>query len=94
VNLMRVRKPVKRLLFCSLAVVSLSFALVAQTQLRIHGSVDGHTYTDPRFGLRYTIFPANLESMTSLPNGIPVGTGEKQGVSEFLFSAMEKPNGT
>jgi hypothetical protein len=31
--------------------------------------------------------------MTSLPNGIPVGTGEKQGVSEFLFSSMERPNG-
>jgi hypothetical protein len=39
------------------------------------------------------MFPEQLETQNSLPNGIPVGTGEKQGVSEFLFSAMEKPNG-
>jgi hypothetical protein len=38
-------------------------------------------------------FPEQLEVQSSLPNGIPVGTGEKQGVSEFLLSAMEKPNG-
>jgi hypothetical protein len=31
--------------------------------------------------------------MAALPGGIPVGTGEKQGVSEFLFSAMETPDG-
>jgi hypothetical protein len=80
------------MLLCSLAVLAFSPVFVAQPQ-RIHGSVEGHTYTDPRFGLRYT-FPAELENMTSLPGGIPVGTGEKRGVSEFLFSAMERPNGS
>ena len=87
-----VGKPFKGLLFCNLALVLLSSVLVAQTDQRLHGSVEGHTYTDPRFGLRYT-FPTDLENLTSLPNGIPVGTGEKQGVSEFLFSAVEKQNG-
>jgi hypothetical protein len=56
-----------------------------------HGKVSGNTYADGRFGLRYT-FPANLDAQSSL-NGTPVGTGEKNGTSEFLFSAMEKPNG-
>lgn len=72
------------------AVVFLSFSLTfAQTP--VHGRVEGHTYIDARFGLRYT-FPSPLESQTSL-NGMPVGTGEKQGISEFLLDAMEKPNG-
>jgi hypothetical protein len=84
------KEPVRGVLLCSLAMLAF-FPVVAQTHQRIHGSVEGHTYTDPRFGLHYT-FPSELENMTSLPNGIPVGTGEKQGVSEFLFSAMEKPN--
>jgi hypothetical protein len=91
VKLVPTRNPAKGLLLRILAVVSLSSILVAQTHQRGHGSVDGHTYTDPRFGLRYS-FPAELENMTSLPGGIPVGTGEKSGVTEFLFSAMEKPN--
>ena len=56
-----------------------------------HGSVEGGAYVDSRFGLRYT-FPASLEVQTSL-NGMPVGTGQKNGSSEYLFSAMEKPTG-
>jgi hypothetical protein len=57
----------------------------------VHGSVEGGAYVDPRFGLRYT-FPASLEVQTSL-NGMPVGTGQKAGDSEYLFAALEKPTG-
>ncbi len=53
--------------------------------------IEGNTYIDARFGMRYT-FPAHLKAQTSL-NGMPVGTGEKQGSSEFLFDAMEDPTG-
>ncbi len=56
-----------------------------------HGSVEGGAYVDPRFGLRYT-FPAGLEVQTAL-NGMPVGNGQKEGNSEYLFAALEKPNG-
>ena len=56
-----------------------------------HGSVEGSAYIDSRFGLRYT-FPASLEVQTSL-NGMPVGTGQKNGNSEYLFAALEKPTG-
>lgn len=56
-----------------------------------HGSVEGGAYVDPRFGLRYT-FPDLLEVQTSL-NGMPVGTGQKNGDSEYLFAALEKPTG-
>jgi len=56
-----------------------------------HGSVEGGVYADSRFGLRYT-FPAGLEMQTSL-NGMPVGTGQKNGNSEYLFAALEKPTG-
>jgi hypothetical protein len=56
-----------------------------------HGSVDGGVFVDPRFGLRYT-FPASLEVQTAL-NGMPVGTGQKNGDSEYLFAALEKPTG-
>jgi hypothetical protein len=56
-----------------------------------HGSIEDGTYVDSRFGLRYT-FPSSLEVQTSL-NGMPVGTGQKNGNSEYLFSAMEKPTG-
>ena len=56
-----------------------------------HGSVEFGVYVDPRFGMRYT-FPASLEVQTAL-NGIPVGTGQKNGSSEYLFAALEKPNG-
>lgn len=78
--------------FCCLSLFSASCFLVAQTPKTIHGNVVDHTYSDPRYGLRYT-FPADLENMTSLPNGVPVGTGEKQGVSELMLSAMEAQNG-
>jgi hypothetical protein len=57
----------------------------------VHGSVQGSAYVDPRFGLRYT-FPDKLEVQTSL-NGMPVGTGQKNGDSEYLFAALEKPTG-
>lgn len=60
-------------------------------QALIHGKVEGNTYSDQRFGLRFT-FPSSLEPQTSL-NGMPVGTGEKTDGSEFLLEAMEKPNG-
>jgi hypothetical protein len=56
-----------------------------------HGSVEGGVYIDSRFGLRYT-FPASLEVQTSL-NGMPVGTGQKNGNSEILFAALERPTG-
>jgi hypothetical protein len=56
-----------------------------------HGSVEGGAYVDSRFGLRYT-FPDSLDVQTSL-NGMPVGTGQKNGDSECLFAALEKPNG-
>jgi hypothetical protein len=56
-----------------------------------HGSVDSGAYVDPRFGLRYT-FPASLEPQTSL-NGTPVSTGQKNGNTEYLFAALEKPTG-
>jgi hypothetical protein len=56
-----------------------------------HGTVEGGEYVDGRFGLRYT-FPQSLEVQTSL-NGMPVGTGQKNGESEFLFAALEKPTG-
>jgi len=56
-----------------------------------HGSVEGGVYVDPRFGLRYT-FPPSLEVQTSL-NGSPVGTGQKNGNTEYLFAALEKPTG-
>ena len=65
---------------------------LSQGQAPIHGRIEGNTYIDPRFGLRYT-FPSQLEIQSSLPNGMPVGTGEKIGLTEFLFDAMEKPNG-
>jgi hypothetical protein len=55
------------------------------------GSVEGAVYVDPRFGLRYT-FPASLEVQTSL-NGMPVGTGQRNGNTEYLFAALEKPTG-
>ena len=42
--------------------------------------------------MRYTI-PTNLRVQSSL-NGMPVGTGEKQGSSEFLFDAMEDQTGS
>jgi hypothetical protein len=64
---------------------------LAMGQSLSHGVVEGNTYTDKRFGLRYT-FPRSLEVQSSV-NGMSVGTGEKQGVSEFLFSALERPNG-
>lgn len=91
-NLIVAGKLITRVLLCCLISLSFSSILVAQAQQRVHGSVDGHTYADLRFGLRYT-FPADLETMSFLPNGIRVGTGERQGGSEFLFAAMEKPNG-
>src|SRR5580658_6132776 len=56
-----------------------------------HGNVKGNTYSDQRFGLRYT-FPSQLEPQASL-NGMPVGTGEKTDGSEFLLDAMERANG-
>jgi hypothetical protein len=56
-----------------------------------HGSVEAGAYVDPRFGLRY-IFPDSLEVQTSL-TGLPVGTGQKDGNSEYLFAALEKPTG-
>jgi hypothetical protein len=56
-----------------------------------HGSVEGGAYVDPRFGLSYT-FPASLEVQTAL-NGMAVGTGQKNGDSEYLFAALEKPTG-
>jgi hypothetical protein len=56
-----------------------------------HGTIEGNTYIDARFGMRYT-FPAHLRAQTSL-NGMPVGTGEKQGSSEFLLDAMEDATG-
>jgi len=56
-----------------------------------HGSVEGGAYVDPRFGLHYT-FPDSLEVQTSL-NGMAVGTGQKDGNSEYLFAALEKPPG-
>ena len=56
-----------------------------------HGSVEGGVYVDPRFGLQYT-FPASLGAATSL-NGMPVGTGQKNGNTEYLFAALEKPTG-
>jgi hypothetical protein len=56
-----------------------------------HGSVEGGVYADSRFGLRYT-FPASLEVQTAL-NGMPVGTGQRNGNTEYLFAALEKPTG-
>jgi len=56
-----------------------------------HGSLEAGTYVDPRFGLRYT-FPASLEVQTSL-SGMSVGTGQKNGDTEYLFAALEKPTG-
>jgi hypothetical protein len=73
-------------------VMLLSLSELALAQMPIHGRIEGNTYIDPRFGLRYT-FPSQLEIQTALSNGMPVGTGEKSGGSEFLFGAMEKPNG-
>jgi hypothetical protein len=61
-------------------------------QVPIHGRIESNTYIDPRFGLRYT-FPSKLGIQSSLPNEMPVGTGEKIGGTEFLFGAMENPNG-
>jgi hypothetical protein len=55
------------------------------------GSVVGEVYVDPRFGLRYA-FPALLEVQTAL-NGMAVGTGQKNGDTEYLFAALEKPTG-
>ena len=78
--------------FCLFSSLLLDPCLYAQAHEPVHGTVQGHTYSDSRFGLSYE-YPDTLETMSSLPNGMPVGTGEKQGVSEFLFSAMEKPNG-
>jgi hypothetical protein len=63
----------------------------AFSQAPNHGKVEGNIYWDARYGMRYT-FPANLKVQATL-NGMPVGTGEKQGVSEFLFDAMEDPTG-
>ena len=60
-------------------------------QSTAHGTLEGHTYIDARFGLSYT-FPSSLDIQPSV-NGMPVGTGQKQGGSEFLFAAMEKPTG-
>lgn len=78
------------------AALAFAFALLPlqgplEGQEADHGKVTGNIYADPRFGLRYT-FPANLEVQSSV-NGMPVGTGQKEGTSEFLFSAMEKPSG-
>ena len=56
-----------------------------------HGSVEFGVYVDPRFGMRYTL-PESLEVQASL-NGMPVGTGQKNGDSEYLFVALEKPTG-
>jgi hypothetical protein len=72
-----------------IAILLSSFSPAAETPAR--GRIDGNTYIDSRFGLRYT-FPDSLDVQHSV-NGMPVGTGEKNGVSEFLFSAMEKPDG-
>jgi hypothetical protein len=41
--------------------------------------------------MRYTL-PESLEVQASL-NGMPVGTGQKNGDSEYLFVALEKPTG-
>ena len=80
-----------RLFMLSIALL-LTLSDLAQGQTPPHGRIEGNTYADPRFGLRYT-FPSQLDIQTSL-NGMPVGTGEKAGGgSEFLFDAMEKPNG-
>jgi hypothetical protein len=67
------------------------FQRPVRAQLADHGNVNGNTYTDARFGLRYT-FPKSLDIQNSV-NGMPVGTGQRVGTSEFLFSAMEKPSG-
>jgi hypothetical protein len=75
----------------ALAFVFISVRRPLEGQEANHGKVTGNTYADRRFGLRYT-FPANLD-VQSFVNGMPVGTGQKQGTSEFLFSAMEKPSG-
>jgi hypothetical protein len=75
----------------AIAALSLSLHGVILGQPPTHGKVEGTTYVDQRFGLRYT-FPKNLDVQASL-NGMPIGTGEKKGTSEFLFNAMEKPNG-
>jgi hypothetical protein len=80
-----------------LAAISLLVCLRAYAQApaghgpSAHGSVEGGAYIDPRFGMHYT-FPASLEVQTSL-NGMPVGTGQKNGDSEYLFAALEKPTG-
>jgi hypothetical protein len=71
--------------------LGLLLPILASSQQVLHGHVEHNTYIDERFGLRYT-FPNNLVIQTSY-NGMSVGTGEKQGVSEFLFSAMEQPSG-
>ena len=76
------------------AVVFLTCIFSASTvmsQTPTHGAVEGNVYLDSRYGMRYT-FPAGLKVQTVL-NGMPVGTGEKQGSSEFLFDAMEDPTG-
>jgi len=84
--------PVMRNHFLVLAVAfSIASCNTTSGQARTHGKVEGNTYVDSRFGLRYT-FPGFLETQASL-NGMPVGTGEKVGASEFLLDAMEKPNG-
>ena len=86
----------------SLTAISLFWGLSGTAQARaglvppaqtspMHGSVEGGVYVDPRFGLRYT-FADSLEVQTSL-NGMPVGTGQKNGDSEYLFAALEKPTG-
>jgi len=80
------------LLNCSLGMAQVPPAQAPAAQAAtVHGTVEGGAYVDPRFGLRYT-FPASLEVQTSL-NGMPVGTGEKNGNSEYLFAALEKPTG-
>jgi hypothetical protein len=76
---------------CPLGTALAVSAQAPPAQPRPHGSVESGAYIDPRFGLRYT-FPASLLVQTSL-NGLPIGTGQKNGESEYLFAALEKPTG-
>jgi len=88
---LRKTPPHRILEWLAVAAVCLLLHRVAPGQPMQHGKVEGNTYVDGRFGLRYT-FPGNLEVQTSVGN-MPVGTGEKVGTSEFLLSVMEKPTG-
>lgn len=55
----------------------------------VHGSVENGAYIDPRFGLQYS-YPDSLDVLSSL-NGMPVGTGQKNGDTEYLFAALGRP---